>query len=100
MRHSAEKPSSNRNRFPDPLMLNTDGNIRFVDAPYISIKNDVKLEGRQTRTTLAWDVFKDAITELEKKDNGFKTIVVDLLEDCYEHCRIFMYDKLNITHEV
>lgn len=87
------------NRFPDPLMLNTDGNIRFVDAPYISIKNEVKVEGRQTRTTLAWDVFKDAITELEKKDNDFKTIVVDLLEDCYEHCRIFMYDKLNITHE-
>ena len=87
------------NRFPDPLMLNTDGNIRFVDAPYISIKNDVKVEGRQTRTTLAWDVFKDAITELEKKDNTFKTIVVDLLEDCYEHCRIFMYAKLGITHE-
>lgn len=87
------------NRFPDPLMLNTDGNIRFVDAPYISIKNEVKVEGRQTRTTLAWDVFKDAITELEKKDNTFKTIVVDLLEDCYEHCRIFMYGKLNISHE-
>lgn len=87
------------NRFPDPLMLNTDGNIRFVDAPYISIKNEVKVEGRQTRTTLAWDVFKNAITELEKKDNTFKTIVVDLLEDCYEHCRIFMYDKLGITHE-
>jgi hypothetical protein len=80
-------------------MLNTDGNIRFVDSPYISIRNEVKVEGRQTRTTLAWDVFKDAISELEKKDNTFKTIVVDLLEDCYEHCRIFMYEKLGITHE-
>lgn len=87
------------NRFPDPLMLNTDGNIRFVDAPYISIKNEVKVEGRQTRTTLAWDVFKNVIAELEKKDNTFKTIVVDLLEDCYEHCRVYMYDKLNISHE-
>ena len=25
------------NAFPDPLMLNTDGNIKFVDAPFISI---------------------------------------------------------------
>ena len=25
------------NQFPDPLMLNTDGNIKFVDAPYISV---------------------------------------------------------------
>ena len=87
------------NKFPDPLMLNTDGNIRFVDAPYIAIKDHVKVEGRQTKRTLAWEIFKDVIAELEKKDNDFKTIVVDLLEDTYEHCRLYMYDKLNITHE-
>ena len=87
------------NEFPDPLMLNTDGNITFVDAPYIAIKNIVEVEGRITKTTLAWQVFKDVISELEKKDNDFKTIVVDLLEDLYEHCRLYMYDKLNIEHE-
>ncbi len=87
------------NKFPEPLMLNTDGNIKFVDSPYLSIRDEVKVEGRQTRRTLAWQVFKDAIGELEKKENDFKTIVVDLLEDCYEHCRVFMYDKLNISHE-
>lgn len=87
------------NQFPDPLMLNTDGNIRFVDAPYISIKDNVTLEGRRTIRTLAWQIFKDTIVELEKKDNDFKTIVVDLLEDMYEHCRIYMYDQMGITHE-
>lgn len=87
------------NKFPDPLMLNTDGNIKFVDAPYVAIKDEVKVEGRQTKRTMAWDVFKDVISELEKKQNDFKTIVVDLLEDMYEHCRLYMYDKLNITHE-
>ncbi|WP_249030651.1 AAA family ATPase [Sporomusa acidovorans] len=87
------------NQFPDPLMLNTDGNIRFVDSPFIAIKDIVKIEGRVTKKTLAWEVFKDAIAELEKKQNDFKTIVVDLLEDTYEHCRLYMYDKLGITHE-
>lgn len=88
------------NQFPDPLMLNTDGNIKFVDAPYVPIRDEVKNDGsRNPKRTLAWQIFKDAITELEKKDNDFKTVVVDLLEDCYEHCRIYMYDKLNITHE-
>lgn len=87
------------NSFPDPLMLNTDGNIKFVDAPYIRIKDEVKVEGRQTKRTLAWDVFKDVISELEKKDNTFKTIVVDLLEDLYEHCRLYMYQQMGITHE-
>jgi len=87
------------NKFPDPLMLNTDGNIKFVDAPYIAIKDHVKVEGRQTKRTLAWEILKDVIGELEKKENDFKTIIVDLLEDTYEHCRLYMYDKLNITHE-
>lgn len=87
------------NKFPDPLMLNTDGNIRFVDAPYISIKDDVVVEGRQTKRTLAWVKFKDVIAELEKKQNDFKTIVVDLLEDCYEHCRYYIYEREGITHE-
>lgn len=87
------------NKFPDPLMLNTDGNIKFVDAPFIAIKNVVEVEGRITKTTLAWEVFKDVISELEKKQNDFKTIVVDLLEDLYEHCRLYMYEKLGISHE-
>lgn len=87
------------NAFPTPLMLNTDGNIKFVDAPYIRIKDDVKVEGRMTKKTLAWQVFKDVIDELEKKDNEFKTIVVDLVEDLYEYCRLYMYDQMGIKHE-
>ena len=87
------------NKFPDPLMLNTDGNIKFVDAPYISIKDKIEMQGRMTKKTFAWDIFKDVIAELEKKDNDFKTIIVDLLEDAYEYCRLWMYDQMGITHE-
>lgn len=87
------------NAFPDPLMLNTDGNIKFVDAPYIRIKDEIKVEGRMTKKTLAWQVFKDVIDELEKKENSFKTIIVDLVEDMYEYCRLFMYDQMGIKHE-
>ncbi len=87
------------NDFPDPLMLNTDGNIKFVDAPFIAIKDEVKVNGRLTDRTFAWQIFKDTIMELEKKQNDFKTIIVDLLEDTYEYCRLYMYDKLKIEHE-
>ena len=44
-------------------------------------------------------MFKDVITELEKKDNDFKSIILDLLEDLYEHCRQWMYEQMGITHE-
>lgn len=90
------------NKFPSPLMLNTDGNIKYVDAPFIPIRNEVVITGRITNTTLAWEVFKDAISELEKHQgdpDGFKTIIVDLLEDCYEYCRLYMYKEMGITHE-
>lgn len=87
------------NQFPDPLMLNTDGNIKFVDAPFVSIKDIVKVEGRMTKRTMAWEMFKEVISELEKKDNTFKTIIVDLLEDTYEYCRLYMYNQMGITHE-
>lgn len=86
-------------KFPDVLMLNTDGNINYVSAPYIAIKDEVKVDGHITRTTLAWDVFKDTIDELAKKQNDFKSIVVDLVEDTYEACRLYMYKKLGISHE-
>jgi phage nucleotide-binding protein len=87
------------NQFPDPLMLNTDGNIKFVDAPYIHIKDEVKKNGRMTERKCAWENFKAVIDELELKENTFKTIVVDLLEDLYEHCRLYVYDQMGITHE-
>ena len=84
---------------PNPLNLNTDGNIEFVTMPYIAIKDKVEVEGRMTKRTYAWDVFKDAISELEKKQNDFSTILIDLVEDTREMCRVKMYDDLGIQHE-
>jgi phage nucleotide-binding protein len=86
------------NHFPDPLMLNTDGNIKFVDAPYIHIKDEVE-SGRLAKRTFAWETFKSVLLELEKKENTFKTIVVDLLEDMYEHCRRYICDQKGWDHE-
>lgn len=87
------------NQFPDPLMINTDGNIRYVDAPYIRIRDEVVVQGRQTKKTPAWAMFKDVVAELEKKQNSFRTIVVDLLEDVYEYCRLYMCEEMGISHE-
>lgn len=90
------------NAFPDPLMLNTDGNVKVVsgiDAPFIPIKDEVTVEGRITKRKMAYEVFLDAVAELEKKQNDFKTIVVDLLEDVYEACRVYICDRQGWKHE-
>lgn len=84
---------------PNPLNLNTDGNVTFVTMPYVPIKDLVTVEGRITKRKYAWEVFKETIEELEKKQNDFQTIIVDLLEDTREMCRIFKYEELGIDHE-
>ena len=84
---------------PDPLMLNTDGNAVYVTAPYVSIQDEITVNGRITTRKMGWEVFKDYIDELEKGQSGFKTIVIDLVNDAYEMCRLYMYNKLGITHE-
>jgi phage nucleotide-binding protein len=75
------------NEFETPLMLNTDGNFKQVDAPVVRIIDEVTQEGRITKRKYAWEVFQDTVTELEK-GSEFKTIIVDLLEDVYDACRI------------
>lgn len=84
---------------PNPLNLNTDGNIAFVTMPFVAIKDQVETVGRVTNRKFAWEVLKETIAELEKKENTFETIIIDLLEDTRESCRIYMYDKLGIQHE-
>lgn len=79
---------------PTPLNLNTDGNVKTVTMARLPIKDT--MEGRQKK--LAWEVFKGAIDDLEA-GSDFETIVVDLLEDTYESCRLFMYKQMGITHE-
>ena len=80
---------------PKPILeLNTDGNIKYYTMPRISI-TDTK-EGRQTIP--AWEVFKNAVDDLEA-GSDFKTIVLDLTEDIYDHCRKYMCDKRGWEHE-
>ena len=79
---------------PDPLNLNTDGNVNNVTMQRVRIRDTY--EGRVKK--FAWEVFKETIDELEK-GSDFETVIVDLVDDTREMCRIYMYDKLNITHE-
>lgn len=83
---------------PDPLNLNTDGNVQYVTMQRLPIRDEVTTVGRVTNKKFAWEVFKEAIDELEK-GSDFKTIIVDLVEDTREMCRLYMYNKLGIQHE-
>lgn len=81
------------------LFVNTDGNTQNITSPFIQIADELITEGRMSRKVLAWSKFREVIDELEKHDNDFKVIALDLVEDLYEHCRFYVFDQLGIKHE-
>lgn len=83
---------------PKHFVLSTDGNAQYTTDSYKVITDEVKVNGRITTRKLAWEVFEDELTKLEA-GSEYKTIIVDLAEDTYEMCRLYMYNKLGITHE-
>lgn len=83
---------------PKPFILSTDGNAQYVTDDYKLITDEVTVKGRMVERKLAWEVFEEEIEKLET-GSDYETIVVDLVEDTYEMCRLYMYNKLKITHE-
>lgn len=81
--------------FDDVLFLNTDGNIDNITSPVIRIRDE--WEGRIKKN--AWEVFLEVVKELEKKENDFKIIAIDLIEDLYEHCRLHVFNREGWQHE-
>lgn len=82
----------------DHYVLSTDGNAQYTTDSYKLITDEVTVMGRITKRKLAWEVLKEEIDKLEA-GSKYKTIVIDLVEDTYEMARLYMYQKLGITHE-
>ena len=94
------------NSLPNPLWLSTDGNYTQLPGgipPHIDLKSTVTTDARGvSRRTSAWALLKDTVNSLESTGvakSGFETIVLDLVEDAYEACRLDVLARLGISHE-
>ena len=88
------------NKFPNVLMLNTDGNTSEVDAPRLRIANQYEQNGRIINEIPAWVYFKSIVAGLRVDNQGYETIVLDLIEDFYEFCRQYVCKEiLHVSHE-
>ena len=81
--------SSFANGFPNPLLINTDGNFSLTNTPSIYLDKDgvlLKREGQQDLIYSPWEYFKYTIDELTESPDttGFKTLIIDLIEDVYD----------------
>lgn len=82
-------------QFDNNLFLNTDGNTDNVTSPVLRIKDTY--DGRIKKW--AWINFVETIDELEKKENTFEVITIDLLEDLLEYCRAYIFNREGWKHE-
>lgn len=100
------KPMSGKtffaNKFPEPLMLNTDDNTDFVDATVLSIKDQVTYTGKVENRTSAWEYFIEAVDMLEREQNNPerpKTVIVDVLDQVFNSCQEHVLKQAKLTHE-
>lgn len=91
------------NKFPIPVMLNTDQNVNFDDAaPVISITDHVEVINGRVKKTPAWERFIETIDMLEREQHNPerpKTIVVDVLDHLLERCRELVFAQNGMKHE-
>ena len=69
-------------KFPNPLILNTDGNGDKIPEPTIEITD--------------FKQFVEAIEEIEKGNHTFETIVIDLVDDIATMMEVFVCEKNSI----
>ena len=85
--------------FDDVLFINTDGNTDNTTSPVVSVRDHVTRKGRIEETQFGWEDFKNTVTDLGVEENTFQAVAIDLVEDLYELCRTYVFNKNNIEHE-
>lgn len=80
-------------QWPNAINLNTDGNIKYVSTPYLTISEDA-LKGES-----AWSAFVETVDQLTRTDHEFETIIVDLIDDMYQFARVHHVEEQGWVHE-
>lgn len=70
--------------FPDAIFLSTEPGLNLLSVYKVDVTN--------------WEEFGEAWMQL-KKDDRYKTIIIDTVDNLFEFCRIHMLGKLGLVHE-
>lgn len=83
---------------PNHFVFSTDGNAQYVTDNYEILTDKVVKTGRMVQREYAWEIFEKRLEQFEA-ELPYETLVLDLTEDLYEMCRLYMYKELGIKHE-
>lgn len=80
------------NEFPNPIVLNTDGNATANSVPSIQLVNIKNKEGRITNSVIKQ--LGEIILALQTQKHSYETVVVDVIDDVIEMIKIAVCDEL------
>lgn len=80
-------------KFPNPILINTDGNCKKVTTPSIYL-NDKTHKTYKEKMELLFGVLK----ELNETTTTYQTIVIDLIEDIFDICEGYVLEKYKVDN--
>ena len=80
------------NEFPNPIVLNTDGNAEANSVPSIQLVNEKDSSGRITKSVI--EQIAEILLALQTQKHSYETVVVDVIDDVIEMIKIAVCDEL------
>ena len=80
------------NEFPNPLILNTDGNAEANSVPSIQLVNEKNQQGRITNSVI--QQLGEILLALQTQKHSYETVVIDVIDDVIEMMKIAVCDEL------
>lgn len=80
------------NEFPNPIVLNTDGNAEANSVPSIQLLNDKDKSGRITNSVIKQ--LGEILLALQTQEHSYETVVIDVIDDVIEMIKIAVCDEL------
>ncbi|MDA3769195.1 AAA family ATPase [Streptococcus thermophilus] len=80
------------NEFPNPIVLNTDGNAEANSVPSIQLVNVKDSSGRITNSVI--NQLGEILPALQTQKHTYETVVIDVIDDVIEMIKIAICDEL------
>lgn len=82
------------NEFPNPLILNTDGNASANSVPAIQLVNEKDQKGQITKSVI--EQLSEILLALQTQKHTYETIVVDVIDDVIDMIKIAVCGQLGV----
>lgn len=80
------------NEFPNPIILNTDGNAEANAVPSIQLVNEKDKTGKITHSVI--QQLGEILLALQTQNHSYETVVIDVIDDVIEMIKIAVCDEL------